>query len=254
MNAAEPKGEPQTGPQTGPQADTIGPDPRARLLQAALAHVVFDGWSEACFRAAAQDAGVDLALARVLCPRGAVDLAADYHRLGDQAMLAALPVAAPAALKIRERVAQAIWLRLGQSDRDLVRRGMALFSLPPHMALGSQLVWGTADAIWRGLGDSARDVNWYSKRATLCAVYAAVVLYWLGDDSDGATETRAFIDRRIADVMRFEKAKAGLRQAPILSHVLAGPARLAGCIRAPGAEGQAGQGADLPGRGAGPGV
>lgn len=71
--------------------------------------------------------------------------------------------------------------------------------------------------IWSGLGDSSRDVNWYSKRATLSAVYAASVLYWLGDHSEGRRDTRDFIDRRIDGVMQFEKFKASARKVPGVS-------------------------------------
>ena len=215
---------------------------RARLLAAALPHVPFDGWSEATFQAAAADAGIAPGLARVACPRGAPDLAADYHRAGDQAMLAALGAHDLAALRFRDRVALAIRLRLGAADRDRVRRGMTLFAQPQNMTAGSGLLWGTADAIWRALGDNSTDVNWYTKRMTLSAVYSATVLYWLGDDSDGQAATWAFLDRRIADVMRFEKAKADFRASP-WGKMLAGPLKLLDSIRAPASLPD-----DLPGR------
>ena len=217
-------------------------DIRARLLAAALPHVPFDGWSEATFQAAAADAGIAPGLARVACPRGAPDLAADYHRAGDQAMLAALGTHDLAALRFRDRVALAIRLRLGAADRDSVRRGMTLFAQPQNMTAGSGLLWGTADAIWRALGDNSTDVNWYTKRMTLSAVYSATVLYWLGDDSDGQAATWAFLDRRIADVMRFEKAKADFRASP-WGKMLAGPLKLLDSIRAPASLPD-----DLPGR------
>jgi ubiquinone biosynthesis protein COQ9 len=35
------------------------------------------------------------------------------------------------------------------------------------------------------------------------------LLAWLDDQSDGWTDTAAFLDRRLADVGRFEKWKAG---------------------------------------------
>jgi ubiquinone biosynthesis protein COQ9 len=207
-------------------------DPRARLLAAALPHVAFDGWTEATFAAAATDAGVPTAEARILCPRGALDLAADYHRAGDRAMAAALATEDLAALRFRDRVARAVRLRLEGADREVVRRGMTLFALPLNAATGSGLLWGTADAIWTALGDTSRDVNWYTKRLTLSAVYSATVLYWLGDQSEGQAETWAFLDRRIGDVMRFEKAKADFRASPG-GRMLAGPLKLLDMIRAP---------------------
>ncbi len=207
--------------------------PRERLLDAILGHAVFDGWSEAAFRAAAEDCGIDPALARAHAPRGAVDLAADYHRRGDRQMVAALSDAALSNLRFRDRIALAVRLRLDGADRELVRRGAALFALPQHAATGAQLIWGTADAIWTVLGDTSRDINWYSKRATLSAVYSATVLYWLGDESEGHQATWDFLDRRIEGVMRFEKTKAQLRDNPVLSKLLAGPLDVLTRIRAP---------------------
>ena len=67
----------------------------------------------------------------------------------------------------------------------MVRRGTTLFALPHHAAEGAKLIWGTADAIWTALGDTSDDVNWYTKRATLSAVYGSVVLFWLGETEAG---------------------------------------------------------------------
>ena len=119
---------------------------------------------------------------------------------------------------------------------------MPLFALPQPAAEGAQLSWCTADAIWAALGDTAEDVNWYTKRATLSGVYSSTVLYWLGDDSLDDQATWAFLERRIEDVMRIEKAKAKMRESRLLKPFLAGPAWLASQIKAP-------KSADLPGGG-----
>lgn len=225
-------------------SDTADPagTKRAALLDAALGHVPFDGWSEASFRAAAEEAGIDLAEARLICPRGAIDLAVAYHRRGDAEMAARLAADPAPGLRFRDRVARAVRLRLDGADREVVRRGTVLSALPQHAATGAQLVWGTADAIWRALGDTSEDLNWYSKRATLSAVYGSTVLYWLGDDSPGQAETWAFLDRRIEDVMRIETLKAQARDNRVLGPLLAGSAKLAERIRKPRGTG------DLPGR------
>lgn len=220
-----------------------GDDPRARMMRTVLDHVPFDGWSDTTFRAAAGDAGVSLDLARGLFPRGAVDLAAALHRRGDAEMAALLATEDLAAMRFRERVAHAVRLRLQVAgDREVVRRATALFALPNHAAEGAKLIWGTADAIWTALGDTSRDVNWYSKRATLSAVYGATVLYWLGDDSPAHEATWAFLDRRIEDVMRIEKAKAAFRENPIGKALMNGPLKVLDRVQAP--TGQDG----LPGR------
>lgn len=212
------------------------PDERDDLLDAALSHVPFDGMNDRALMAGAADLGLPNAMARVHFPMGGAGLAAAYHRRGDQSLRDWL-AATPPEGRFRDRVAAAVWQRLMLTDRELARAGAAVLALPQNAALGTKLLWETADAIWDGLGDRSRDVNWYSKRATLSAVQGATVLFWLGDDSEGAADTRAFIDRRIDGVMRFEGLKASARKLP-------GVAMLAdlatGWIRAP-------EDRDLPG-------
>lgn len=212
-----------------------------RVLAAALAHVPFDGWSEATLTAAIADSGVAPGLARALFPRGGVDLAAAWHRQGDAAMTKALAGQDLTALRFRDRVAQAVMLRLQAADRECVRRGSALFALPQHAAEGAGLIWGTADAIWSALGDTSRDLNWYTKRATLSAVFGSTVLYWLSDTSEDDADTRAFLDRRIETVMQIEKAKAGFRANPLGKALLQGPLAFLDRLQAPQGVG------DLPG-------
>jgi ubiquinone biosynthesis protein COQ9 len=209
-------------------------DPGIALLDAALPHVAFDGWSEATFRAAVAESGVEPALARALCPRGAVDLAIAYHRRGDAAMAARLAAADLSAMRLRDRIATAVRFRLeAVEDREVVRRGTALFALPQHAGEGARAVWDTADLIWRTLGDTSDDVNWYTKRMTLSGVYGSTVLYWLGDDSPGYSRTWEFLDRRIDGVMRFEKVKARVRDSALLKPFLAAPAWMLGRVKAP---------------------
>ncbi|MFD1911461.1 COQ9 family protein [Halodurantibacterium flavum] len=232
----EPKSQTPDGAQNGPQS---GPesDPNAikdRLLDAALVHVPFDGWSEATLRAAATDTGVDQALARALFPRAGVDLAMAYHRRGDAILAARLAAEELGHLRIRDRIATAIRYRIEAiEDREAVRRGATLFALPQHAADGARAVWGTADRIWTAMGDTSNDLNWYTKRTLLAGVYGSSVLFWLGDDSAGHQATWNFVDRRIEDVMRFEKLKASVNRSPLLRPLMIGPNWLARQVRAP---------------------
>lgn len=220
------------------------PDPtKEKLLDAALPHVVFDGWGPETFKRAIADSGVSEGLAKVAAPRGSADLAAAYHKRGDRAMVEALTAEDLSEMRFTDRITHAIWLRLQSVDREIVRRGMSLFSLPIYAAEGTRLVWETADTIWNVLGDTSRDVNWYTKRATLSGVFASTVLYWLGDDSEGFADTRAFLDRRIADVMQIEKAKATVRDNKALSALFAVPNAILGAIKAPAGAGRD----DIPG-------
>lgn len=222
------------------------PDPAlTRLVEAALAHVAFDGWSPATFAAAVAETGMREDHARTLAPRGAVDLACAYHRQGDAAMLQALRAADLQGMGTTARVTFAIRARIAAvTDKEAVRRGTTLFSLPQHAAEGARLMWGTADAIWTGVGDRSDDYNWYTKRATLAGVYGATVLYWLGDETPGSQGTDAFIDRRIADVIRIEKLKAQVNGNAMLKPVTAPLLRLLSHVKPPARMPDV----DLPGR------
>ena len=204
-----------------------------RLLDAALMHVPFEGWSEVTLKAAAKDAEIDLAMVRALCPRGAVDLELAYHARGDAAMIARMK-SGDLPERFRDKIAAAVRFRIeAVTDKEAVRRGTTLFALPMHAADGAKAIWGTADKIWDTLGDRSDDVNWYTKRATLSGVYSATVLYWLGDDSIDNQATWEFLDRRIEDVMRIEKVKAQVRENKALSTLLAGPNWLLSKVKAP---------------------
>ncbi len=220
--------------------------PADRIIDAALMHVPFDGWSEAAFRAAAADADVPLTEAKALFPRGAVDLAMAFHRSGDREMAERLRAEDLSGMRFRARVAHAVRLRLDlvEPHKESVRRGATLFALPMHAADGARALWETADAIWTALGDTSDDLNWYTKRATLSGVYSATVLYWLGDQSSGHSATWDFLDRRIDDIMRFEDLKKQARDNRFLKPFTIGPDWLAKRVRAPSGNAPA----DLPGR------
>lgn len=212
-------------------AETETPEARQdRLLAAAVSHVAFEGWSDRILAAAAAETDVPLEEARRIFPRGALDVAVAYHKAADARMVEALREADLSEMRFRDKIAFALRARVAaMQDREAVRRAAALFSLPHLAPEGARLVWGTSDLIWTTLGDSSDDLNWYSKRATLSAVWSAVLLFWLGDDSYGGQATDAFIERRIDDVMRIEKAKA----SPFLKP-FAGPlGRLASMVRSP---------------------
>lgn len=225
------------------QAESSMETAKSRLLAAALPHVPFDGWSDVTLRAAVADSGLAVGLAAGLFPRGGIDLAVAYHKSGDQTLRDELAQADLTALRFREKVTYAVRRRLELVDKEAVRRGVALFALPQHGLEGAAQIWGTADTIWTALGDPSRDINWYSKRATLSAVYSATVLYWLGDNSEMDADTWAFLDRRIENVMQFEKIKAGFGQNRIGQALVRGPLKIFERIVAPVLA------TDLPGRG-----
>jgi ubiquinone biosynthesis protein COQ9 len=183
---------------------------RAALAPRLPAHAAFDGWTEAALARAADELGVPADRARIAFPKGAAQMIDAWFDAKDVAMLAVFPDERIAAMKIRERIRDLVLFRLEASvpHREALRRAVAILALPQNAPAGARLAWRSADRIWRLAGDKATDFNHYSKRAILIGVYASTVLVFLDDDSEELAETRAFLDRRIDDVMRFEKTKA----------------------------------------------
>ncbi len=186
---------------------------RAALAPLLPAHAAFDGWGEAAIAMAANQLGVPAERARLAFPRGAADMIDAWFDSIDVAMLAAFPDEQITAMKVRERIGALIRFRLEAMapQREALRRALAILAMPRHAPLGARLAWRTADRIWRLAGDTATDFNHYSKRAILIGVYGSTVLIFLDDASEELADTHAFLDRRLGDVMRFEKAKARWR-------------------------------------------
>ncbi|MDE0114263.1 MAG: COQ9 family protein [Albidovulum sp.] len=219
---------------------------RRRLLSAALPDVAFDGWCEDVFSGAVEKCELDPLIARAACPRGHLDLAVAFHREGDDDMCRILNERDHSHLRYSEKVAAAVVTRLEavEHNKDAVRKGIALFSLPHLAPEGTRLLWGTADRIWSSLGDRSDDINWYSKRAILASVYASALLIWIRDFSESHSETAAFVDRRIGDVMRFESAKTKFRSSRVGSYFQeTACARFFESVKAPRSSAD-----DLPGR------
>ena len=210
-------------------------DARSRLIEAALPHVVFDGWSRETLNLAIAETGIEPELARLAFPRGGVDMALAFHRLMDRRLADELARTPLETMRVREKIAYAVRRRLElvAEHREAVRRGGTLLALPPYAAEGAHAVWETADTIWTACGDTSDDYNWYTKRAILASVYSATVLYWLGDESPGFENTWAFLERRIEGVMQFEKTKAAIEASPVARTALWGPMQVLKRIRAP---------------------
>jgi ubiquinone biosynthesis protein COQ9 len=187
---------------------------RTAIIDAALPHVPFDGWTQGVLQQGAADAGYDKIMALRVFPGGAVEAIEFWSHLADRRMLAELEQRDLAAMKVRERIATAVRVRLEQTaaHREAVRRAFSLLALPLNAGKAPALLWRTVDAIWYAAGDTATDFNYYSKRGLLAGVYSATVLYWLEDRSEGFANTWSFLDRRIADVMRVPQALGALQK------------------------------------------
>ena len=200
-------------------------------LRAALAPLIpgnaaFDGWSDQALAMAAAELGVPAERARLAFPVGAIEMIDAWFDAIDRAMAKAWPLERVEQLKIRERIRSLILERIAMINphKEALRRAFAILALPQNAMAGARLAWRAADRMWRIAGDVSIDFSHYSKRGVLSALYTSAMLVYLDDDSEDLVQTRGFVDRRIDDVMRFEKFKAQWRgsreRLPSLSRFL----------------------------------
>lgn len=185
---------------------------RVRLAPHVADAATFDGWSDAAVEAAAGAMQIDLAVARLAFPGGAMDMIAAWVEHTDAEMVRAFPPERIAGLKVRERIRQLVWFRISAAigREEAMRRALAIQSMPQNAPAALRQGWHSADLMWRLAGDDAADYNHYTKRAILAGIYGATLAVFVSDESEGKAETRAFLERRIDGVMKFEKAKANL--------------------------------------------
>ena len=186
---------------------------RRELALAIGENAVFDGWTAKAVGSAAGQLGLDPVQARLAMPKTQAGMIDVYIEEVDRALEAAFTPKRLAPMRIREKIRVLIWHRLEVMGpaREAVRRALAILAMPQNLPLALRISWRTADLMWRIAGDTSTDFNHYTKRMTLGAVYGSTLLVWLDDQSEGWADTAAFLDRRIDDVMRFEKFKADWR-------------------------------------------
>jgi ubiquinone biosynthesis protein COQ9 len=186
---------------------------KAAVLEKALGHAAVLGFSDAVLARAGREAGVGAEMMLHLFPDGVSSLVACFSERCDAQMEQSLAQRDLAAMKVRERIAAAVLARLDalKPHKDAARRAAAFLMLPPNAALGMRLVYQSVDAMWRAVGDTSTDFNFYTKRAILGGVYSSTLLRWFNDESENEGDTRAFLDARIENVMQFEKLKSEMR-------------------------------------------
>ncbi len=182
---------------------------RDRLLQASLPHVPFDGWSAAALRAGARDVGMEDGIVADIFPGGGRDVIMAFSRAVDRRMVETVTGTDLKALRMHERVALAVEARFEilSLHREAVRRGLSFLALPQNALLGTRLLCKTVDDIWYAVGDRSPDFSFYTKRGLVAGVVASTTLFWLDDDSEDRLETSAFLQRRLADVMKIQNAR-----------------------------------------------
>ena len=194
-------------------------DPTLDEIRVALAPVIgrhagFDGWSDAAVHAAADEMGVDRDVAMLAFKGKTIAMIDAWVEGIDLELARRLPAEKLDAMKIRDRITALVATRLEimAPDRESLRRALAIMAMPQNLAKAAKIGWRSADRMWRLAGDTATDLNHYTKRMTLSAVYGSTLSVFVNDDSENFADTRAFLDRRIDNVMQIEKVKYQAKQ------------------------------------------
>ncbi len=192
----------------------VHPD-AAAIIAASLVHVPFEGWTNEALCAGAAEAGFSADDVARLFPGGAVDAVVMHSALADAAMIEAFEAMADRPDRVHLMIREMILIRLDQAaaHKEAVRRGLTLLAVPANALASARALYATVDAMWRAAGQRDTDISFYTKRATLAAVYSATLLAWIADSSGDRTVIEGFLDRRLQDVSRIPKASAPLRSA-----------------------------------------
>jgi len=208
------------------------PDPshiaRLALLEAVLPHVPFDGWSNISLKRGVENSDLPTGAEELYFPGGPLEMIKFWNGEMDKAVKADLAKLDLTKMRIRDKVTAGVLSRLYAIGpfEEAARRAISRTALPDGLLLGPKILWAAADTIWRAVGDTSTDINYYSKRTTLSAVISTSLASWLTDDDPEKAKARAFLDARIENVMQFEgakyKAKKRLAGMPSPAEILGG--------------------------------
>ena len=187
-------------------------DKKPELLKTFIEGAAFGSLSMENLELAGKEIGLSKGEVLILAPNGPISMIDYWFAQADEFM--AQEIQKREGLKIREKATLAVRARLeylGQ-NKEALRRAIALLALPQNAARGIKIGMRFVDAAWRAFGDKSTDFNFYTKRMTLLGVGISTAAFFLVDDSENNQETWNFLDRRIENIMQFEKAKAGFRK------------------------------------------
>jgi ubiquinone biosynthesis protein COQ9 len=187
------------------------------LVNAMLVHVPFDGWSWTALEQGAIDMDFETKLnfedrKKIyydLFKNGPIDFIETFSKIIDDEMeknyesLAIKPDRVPQKIK----TIILIRLHLSQKYKEAVRSSLSLTAIPKNSKQSLKILYRTCHRIWKIAGDTSTDFSFYTKRASLAAVYSSTLLFWLNDNSSTQDETESFLDRRLKDISRISNLK-----------------------------------------------
>lgn len=184
-----------------------------KILSSALGHVPRHGFTDSALTLGAQDAGY-LEVSVQLFPRGAYDLI-NYHLVTQRLVLKDRVQFSPEAkIGLSRKVQTLAWERL-LANKEIIHHWQGALG---HMSLLGNIPASLkelnllADEIWYLAGDTAVDFSWYTKRASLAAVYASSEMFMTTDTSKDFAATEEFLDRRLRDAQNVGNTVGGVTQ------------------------------------------
>lgn len=182
---------------------------RDRAVRAMLPIAAAEGWNRGTLRAGLRAIGEDPALAESHFPTGPVGAVLAWIDLLNREMTEAAAAEGVTALRVPQRIRRVVELRLiaMAPHKRALRRALSLLALPWNAGCGLRATAETVDAMWHAAGDTSADFSWYTRRATLAAIYAATIAWWMRDEDPSILGAMQFLDRRLADLARFQKLR-----------------------------------------------
>jgi ubiquinone biosynthesis protein COQ9 len=182
------------------------------LIDALVEQVPLDGWSQTSLRAALESLGEPPENAPFHFPGGAGEMIEAFFTHANTVLTEDALFIDMTSLRTHARVraVTALWFALNTPHKRAISRALTWLSLPPHAALAARIMASCVDTIWQAAGDQSAGFSWYTKRAILAAAFGSTMLYWLRDISENNTETLDFLDRRLAEIGKFTKARKAL--------------------------------------------
>ncbi|KAG9455814.1 hypothetical protein H6P81_000322 [Aristolochia fimbriata] len=181
---------------------------QARLLQAALGHVINLGWTEEALIAGARDIGVSPAIVGSF-PRKEAILVEYFmddclQRLIDKIDSGDLALT---NLILSDRLAKLIRDRLEMQIPYISKwpQALSIQALPANLQTSFKQRTMLVDEIWHAAGDHPTNMDWYVKRTILGGIYSTTELYMITDHSPEFCDTWDFLNRRIKDAFDLQK-------------------------------------------------
>jgi ubiquinone biosynthesis protein COQ9 len=89
-------------------------------------------------------------------------------------------------------------------------KALAIMAQPTYIPPSTTELWKLVDEIWFLAGDTALDMSWYTKRASLSAIYAATEVFQTQDQSTDFKDTQKFLDARLDELRTFGMATSAV--------------------------------------------